>query len=46
MADKLYLLSPVITPSTEKENEDNLRWREGKGGGVVKTMFDVENFSS
>ena len=32
VADKLYLLSPVITPSTEKENEDNLRWREGKGG--------------
>ena len=43
MADKLYLLSPVITPSSEKENEDNLR---GEWGGVVKTLFDVENFSS
>ena len=46
MSDKSYLLSPVITPS-EKENEDNLRERrEGEGGGAVKTMFDVENFSS
>ena len=47
MSDKLYLLSPVIT-LLEKENEDNLRGEErGKGkGGAVKTMFDVENFSS
>ena len=42
MADKLYLLSPVITPS-EKKNDDNLG---EEGGGVVKTIFDVENFSS
>ena len=39
MSDKLYLLSPVITP-LEKENEDNLREE------AVKTMFDVGNFSS